>query len=313
MSKFIKALEQAEADRTIVERARSAPGPSAPHSEPAFGAGAPPPVASRDAVKSREPAAASSLDAHLVSLVAPASFEAEQYRTLRHIVEQEQRAVDLQVLAVSSPGAGDGKTLTAINLAGALGQGSDTRVLLVDGDLRQPAVARRLNLGHPDRPGLVDATLDPLLGVGRVVRPVHPFNLWVLPAGRPPASPYELFKSPRFAELLDEARRQFDYVVLDTPPMVGVPDCRVLARHVDAFVVVVSAHRTPRRLLAAALGTVEPAKILGLVYNGDDRLFTDYYSYRSSGDHGGGGVAGDPARWGVPLLRRLVPGWRAAT
>lgn len=310
MSKFVKALEQAEVDRAISDRARGWPRSSAPHAERELATSVSPPSTPHPLTTGENASGTTStLDPHLVSLVTPVSFEAEQYRTLRHIVEQEQRSVDLQVLAVSSPGAGDGKTMTAINLAGALAQGSDTRVLLVDGDLRQPAVVRRLGLGHAELPGLVDATLDPHLGVRQVVRPLQESNLWVLPAGRPPASPYELFKSSRFGELLDEARREFDYVVLDTPPMVAVPDCRVLAPHVDAFIVVVTAHMTPRRLLVAALGTIDPAKILGLVFNGDDGSVTDYH-YRNSSE--GRGRCGEAAasRRATPLLRRLIPGWR---
>ena len=78
------------------------------------------------------------VDSHLVSLVAPAGLEAEQYRALRHLVEQRHKDGDLSVIAVSSPGVGDGKTTTAINLAGALSQASNAAVLLIEADLRRP-------------------------------------------------------------------------------------------------------------------------------------------------------------------------------
>jgi len=78
------------------------------------------------------------VDDHLVSLIAPAAFEAEQYRALRHMVEQLHKARDLRIVAVTSPGVGDGKTTTAINLAGALAQVPPNRGLLVDVDLRRP-------------------------------------------------------------------------------------------------------------------------------------------------------------------------------
>ena len=85
------------------------------------------------------------LDPHLVALTSPASFAAEQYQGLRLTIERLGAPARLQVIAVTSPAAGEGKTLTAINLAGALARGSDNaRVLLIDADLRRPAVARQL-------------------------------------------------------------------------------------------------------------------------------------------------------------------------
>jgi len=185
------------------------------------------------------------------------------------------------VIAISSPGAADGKTTTAINLAGALAQAPDARVLLIDGDLRGAAMAGRLGLHDTGGPGLVDVILNPRLSLADVVNTRPHLNLSVVTAGRAPATPYEVLKSPRLGELLAEARRRFDYIVLDTPPLVSVPDCRVIGKWVDGFLIVVTAHRTARRLLEEALKVTEPAKVLGLVFNGDDRhLSRDAYSSR---------------------------------
>src|SRR6267143_3495770 len=87
------------------------------------------------------------IDRHLVALTSPGSFAAEQYQGLRLTIERLRRGRTLQVIAVTSPAAGEGKTLTAINLAGALARGTDgARVLLIDADLRRPAIARQLAL-----------------------------------------------------------------------------------------------------------------------------------------------------------------------
>src|SRR6188508_293213 len=106
------------------------------------------------------------VDPHLVTLTSPGSFAAEQYQGLRLTIERLRRGRTLQVIAVTSPAAGEGKTLTAINLAGALARGADdARVLLIDADLRRPAVARQLALDETAR-GLTevieqpDATID---------------------------------------------------------------------------------------------------------------------------------------------------------
>jgi capsular exopolysaccharide synthesis family protein len=271
----------------VAERAPVFPKPDAP----AF----PQPVARRVRRSSLEPSRGGSNDVeeHLVSLLAPGSFEAEQYRSLRHLIEQLHKSADLSVIAVSSPAAADGKTTTAINLAGSLAQAPNARVLLIDGDLRKPALTAHLGLEPSGEPGFVDAILDPTLGLDAVTRVCPDLNLSIVPAGHLPAAPYEVLMSPRAGELLAEARRRYDYIVVDTPPLVSIPDCRVIGKWVDGFLIVVTAHKTPRKLLEEALHVTEPAKVVGLVFNRDDRhlsrhSYTSYAPPPSSKRNGGG-------------------------
>lgn len=235
------------------------------------------------------------LDERLVSLLRPDSFEAEQYRVLRHIVETMRKDAHLHVVAVTSPGVGDGKTMTAINLAGALAQAPEARVLLADVDLRRPAVTRQLGLGGSRR-SLVGTLRDPGLTLEDTVEHLPRFNLSVLPAGGSAVTPYELLTSPRLEALLEEARQRYDYIVLDTPPFVPVPDCRLIAKCVDGFLIVVAAHRTPRGVLAEALDLMDLAKVVGLVFNDDDARRSSYYNV----------YAGSPpdARWRRPWRKR---------
>jgi capsular exopolysaccharide synthesis family protein len=293
VSKFFQALEQAERDRALQqEGAPEAAGPTtSPTPEVEAAEPVTPELASTDS--------AGGVDDHLVSLVAPAAFEAEQYRALRYTVEQLQKARDLRVVAVSSPGVGDGKSTTAINLAGALAQAPEARVLLVDADLRRPSVARLLALGGSDGPGLVNAILDPSVTLEKVARPRPPFNLSVIEAGQVPPSPYEVLKSPRLGELFEQARRCYDYIVVDAPPLCPVQDCRVIAHWVDGFLLVVAAHHTPRRLVEEALNVVERGKMLGFVFNGDDQppsRFYGNYSYYGGGPHAANGSANGHGR-----------------
>jgi capsular exopolysaccharide synthesis family protein len=215
----------------------------------------------------------------LVSLVAPSSMEADQYRGLRHNIERMRRDAGVQMLAITSPGPGDGKSVTTLNLAGALAQSPDTRVLVVDADLHRPSVAEYLGLDQPTAPGLVDLILNQDLSFGQVVRRLDALNLSVLLPGVCRAGAYELLNSPRLPARLKEARSGFDYVVIDTPPLLPLPDCRLIGQWVDGFIVLVTAHRTPRKALAEALGLLEPAKVLGTVFNGDDRPLAPYGSY----------------------------------
>ena len=289
MSTFFKALERAEQ-----ERALRMPAPSSPPTDVAPPAGPRPqsavPHVPPSMFVSPQPArpepSASNLQAipgveeHLVSLLAPDSPEAEQYRALRHMVEQLHRSSNLSIIAVSSADGGDGKTTTTLNLAGTLAQAQDSRVLLVDCDLRAANVA--VNLGMDDSaPGLVDAIMNPNLQLADIAQRLSHLNLSVIAAGRRPSAPYEVLKSPRVGDLFDEARKRYDYVIVDTPPLVSVPDSRVLGKWVDGFLIVVAAHQTPRRLLEEALNLLDASQIVGMVFNGDDRhVSMGSYSFR---------------------------------
>lgn len=238
------------------------------------------------------------VDQHLVSLLDPASFEAEQYRAVRHVLQRVHAA--RKVIAVTSAVDGDGKTTTAINLAGAFAHAREARVLVADLDLRSPMVGNRLGLATQS-PGLVDAILDAGLGLDDVVRRCARFNVSVLPTGRTPAVPYELLKSPRLGELLEETRRHYDYIILDTPPLVPVPDSRLIGEWADGILMVVACHRTPRKLVEEALNLVEPAKLVGVVFNGDERPLSAsygyYYTYRRA--------SGRRAGWWAPMVERI--------
>ena len=308
MSKFFEALERAAQEQAF----RHHPAPSTPRSEQ--GPTIPEPVPYEALRPSPEGprTVPDGLDEHLVSLIEPASFEAEQYRALRQLVERLHKSTALSIVAVSSPTVAEGKTTTSINLAGALAQAPDARVLLVDADLRGAALAPRLGFDEYVGPGLVDAIVDANLTLPAVVHALPSLNLSVVPAGRFASAPYEVLKSPRFGELLAEARKRYDYIILDTPPLVSVPDCRVIEKWVDGFLIVVTAHRTARKLLEEALNVTERARIVGLVFNGDDRhLSRDSYgaydSRQSSRRNGGGWrrrVFGNPDR---TRRRRVAP------
>ena len=216
-------------------------------------------------------------DTHLVSLTAPGSFAAEQYQGLRLTIERLARIRGSKVIAISSQAAGDGKTVTAINLAGALARGSDERVLLIDADLRRPSVARQLGLTDAHL-GLADALSDDATSVVSVVRRLDAYNLDVIPAGAPRAGISQLLRSPRLDAFLEELRQRYAYIVFDTPPLLPVFDSALLAKSVDGVLMVVSANRTPRRLLGEALNMLDAATVLGIVFNRDERPLFGYYN-----------------------------------
>jgi polysaccharide biosynthesis transport protein len=211
------------------------------------------------------------IDRHLVGVTAPTSMEAEQYQALRVKLERLQRERDLKVVAITSPGARDGKSVTAINLAASLARGSSTRVLLIEADMRRPAMPRYLAID--DNPAgclsqlLTDtqSTLDESIQRSDAL----PFDLLLAGAATTPV--HELLRSKRLERLIAEVRDRYDFVVLDTPPLGPVSDCALLARWVDGVLIVVSAHTTPRKQLEAALNQLEASSVLGIVFNRDDR------------------------------------------
>jgi protein-tyrosine kinase len=217
------------------------------------------------------------LDPYLVSLKSPSSFAAERYQGLRMTVERLRALRDVRVIAVTSAGAGDGKTVTSINLAGALAHGAKARVLLIDADLRRPTVATRLGLADGDTRGLADAIANEGTRIEDVTRTVDGFNLAVVPAGVTALPIHELLRCARLETILDEARHLYDFIVLDTPPLLPVFDTALLARLVDGVLVVVAANRTPRKMLGEALNLLDPAKVLGIVFNGDAKPLFGYY------------------------------------
>jgi protein-tyrosine kinase len=220
-----------------------------------------------------------------VSLVARGTFAADQYEALRHLVKWTAETRGHKVFAVTSAAPGDGKTLTSINLAGALAHGAGTRVLLVDADLRRPAVFAQLGLERALYP---DGLAQVALGQARtrdVVRFCPEHRLYLLPGGAEAGAPYDVLAAPTVARFLDDARSHFHFVVVDAPPAVGFPDFRLIERWADATLLVVSEGRTPRGMLKLALDVVDRKKSLGIVLNRADvkdvsRYYDAYYQKR---------------------------------
>lgn len=229
----------------------------------------------------RERASSRQIDGHVVSITDSRSYDAEQYRKLRHVLEEKKTANGALVVAICSPAAGDGKSLTAVNLAATLAQASTARVLLLDVDLRRESASIRelLGLDNNTGPGISDAIAKPASRLQDVARRTHAPNFSVVLTGGLTSAPYELLRSAAFDRLLREARSVYDYIVIDAPPVVPVSDCRVIASRVDAFLMVVAANRTPRGMLEEALNLMAPEKVLGLIFNRCDMIPSRYYGY----------------------------------
>jgi capsular exopolysaccharide synthesis family protein len=300
MSKFFQALEKAEQARVLQHEQQSARSTDS-ESERTVRYTANSSTGERlarhidfEAKKlSQQALQPEGVEEHLVGILAVDSFEAEQYRTLCHLVGQLHKEAGLSVIAVSSPAVGDGKTVTAINLAATLTQTPQARVLLIDLDLRRPAIANYLGIDSLNSRSLEDGIRDPNLSLEDITKSLSPLNFSVVLADSLSITPYDVFKASRLDELIEEARRGYDYIVLDTAPLIPFPDCRLIERFVDGFLVVVAAHKTPRKLLEESIAVVDPEKVIGLVFNSDNQPvfgYSSYYAYSPSrvrNGHGG--------------------------
>ena len=218
----------------------------------------------------------SNIDKRLVTLTAPASMEAEQYQALRLKLEHLQRERNVRVIGVTSPGARDGKTVTAINLAAALSEGSNARVLLIEADLRRPAVSRYLGLRDLSKPGLAELVVDSNRQIQDAIAHHEHLCFDMMIAGASDTPVHQIFRMPRLQALLTELRQRYDFVIIDTPPVGPVSDCALLARWMDGLVLIVTAHKTPRKLLENALNVLEGAPVLGIIFNRDDKARAGY-------------------------------------
>jgi capsular exopolysaccharide synthesis family protein len=208
-------------------------------------------------------AARPDFDPLLIAVTDPGSAVAEQYRLLRTRLEDSTQGPRRQVLLVTSPQIGDGKTTTSANLALTMAQEFQQTVLLVESDLRRPTLASLFAV--PEGPGLVDV----LLGAAPLedaIASVPGSALRILPAGLPSAQSTELLGSQAMHRVMETLRAQFDRIVLDSPP-VAIADTHVLARLVDGLLLVVRAGLTQRQALERALAGVDREKVVGVVLN----------------------------------------------
>lgn len=204
----------------------------------------------------------------------------EQYRRVAAILHDAQGATGLRVVMVASAVPGEGKTLTAANLALTLSESYRRRVLLIDADLRKPTLHQVFRISSVV--GLTTG-LDPSQPAKLTVHQLSP-SLSVLPAGRPTTDPMAGLTSERMRRLIQEAKAGFDWVIVDTPPLMLLPDAHVLASMVDGAVLVVRAHSTPHDAVRRASEAIGRTRLVGVVLNQADPPVSAteggyYYSY----------------------------------
>jgi len=208
----------------------------------------------------------------------------EQYRIIRTRIVQHPKKPRL--IVVSSAGSGDGKTVSAINIAGVLSLRDNANVLLIDGDFRRAGVSSLLGL--PAEPGLAN-TLSGSCTLQEAIIRVEQFpNLYILPAGAGNANPAELLDTAQWKSLCSTVRERFSFVIIDGPPIAAVADYELIQASCDGVIVVVRPEHTDRTLFNKAFELIPEGKKVGVVLNCAYEwfLWKTHESYYYNGSHG---------------------------
>jgi protein-tyrosine kinase len=197
------------------------------------------------------------------------SQAAEQYRIARTRITQHPRHPTM--IVVSSAGRSDGKTVTAINLAGSFSLKSEGAILLVDADLRHSSMRKQLGLGAA--PGLAEVLEGKCVLEEGLTRAEQLPNLYILPASDPAANPGELLDSERWRDLARRLRQLFEYIVVDSPPVAAVADYELIQSVSDGTLLVLRPDHTRRSMAAEALKAIPQDKLIGVVMNSVPKWF----------------------------------------
>ena len=215
-----------------------------------------------------------SIDARLVALTDPQGAAAEQYRMLLHRLRylRELRGHPHgaggqgSVIAVTSSVRGEGVSITVANLALTAARARDSRVALVDCDLRRGGITRLFGTGA--RPCGLAEVLANKCEMGEALGRYHEGQLAIIPAGKTPAEPAALLASPAFPNLIAQLRGLFDEIFLDVPATLATADAAIVSRRSDGVLLVVRAESTPREQIASAVRSLAGANLWGMVLNG---------------------------------------------
>ena len=238
-----------------------------------------PPIRTNDPPEFKPVAA---LDPILAAALRPHSAEAEAVRGIRTQLLFSTSGNEHQVLQITSPNPGDGKSTLSSNLAISLAK-SNKRVVLVDCDFRKPRIHRLFALPNSDL-GLASVVADQA-DLGAVIQNCEIENLSLLPCGPRPANPAELLTTPKFQEMLDDLRANYDFVILDTPPVLAVSDPAAVAPRADGVILVFRMTKDARPAAERAMDDLNAVggKILGVVVNASTEREMGYgygHSYR---------------------------------
>lgn len=216
----------------------------------------------------------------LIDPTHPAEAPTEEFRTLRTRLNHMQSLRPIHTAVITSPSPAEGKSFTAMNLALAHAQLAGNKVLLADFDFRRPVVHHLLNIDRT--PGITDYLLGKVQ-LHEIIRKLSGVDLYVMPAGEAVINPLELLNLPAVKEMLDELPKLFNWVILDSPPLLFAADANLLATLCHGTILVVRIGATTVDSVTRAMQSLCQNNILGIVVNGARRgeLYSKYSYYHS--------------------------------
>jgi capsular exopolysaccharide synthesis family protein len=285
MSHIFDALQRSEAERSeeksplaespsfalatelleIAERKRR--GTSAPDAAPALN--------SSEGLE-QFPSLPISISAHsrLVAIGEEESLGAEKFRFLAVKLRQMRQSRPLKKVLITSTIPQEGKSTVAANLACTLARRKQHKTLLIEGDLRRPTLAQKFGLGRI--PGLSEWLRGDSESMN--VYRLEELGLWILPAGSAPENPLELMQSGKLSPTMERLTAWFDWIIIDSPPVLPLADTSMWARLADGVLLVTRKSITEKQQLKRGLEAIERGKLLGALVNGStDTAHSDYY------------------------------------
>lgn len=207
---------------------------------------------------------------------APKSIDAEAYRSLRSNIEYSSFDDEYRAIVVTSSVPGEGKSTTSGNLALSLAQ-SGNKVLLVDCDMRKPSIHKKFKISN------MSGTAELLLRKESFedVANFYNENLTIITAGKIPPNPSEMLSSRAMTAFIKEMKKEFKYIILDTPPLQAVTDAQVLSTKADGVLLVVKAGSTKKEMVLNSVDLIKKVhgKVIGTVLNGVENSKNNYYYY----------------------------------
>jgi capsular exopolysaccharide synthesis family protein len=218
-------------------------------------------------------------ESRLVSLGKEGSLGAEKFRFLAVRLRQLRQGRPLKKILITSTIPQEGKSTVASNLACTLARRKPQKTLLLEGDLRRPNITSRFGLGQ--LPGLCEwlSGETPNINIYRLEN----LGVWMLPAGTAPQNPLELMQSGKLSPLMEQLESWFDWIVIDSPPVLPLADASLWSRLADGILLVTRKGITEKQQLKRGLETIEKSKLLGaLVNSSDSAAHSDYYQRYTS-------------------------------
>ena len=296
MSNIFDALQRAEAENAGAEGPglslatellrsaelklrESAPTLEQQPSVDAFDANPPAPVSTEDVERCPVLPVSIREESRLISVAEEGSLGAEKFRFLAVRLRQLRQNRPLKKVLITSTIPQEGKSTIAANLACTFARRKQQKTLLLEGDLRRPTLASQFGIGK--HPGLCEWLGGQTESIN--IYKLEGLGLWILPAGAAPQNPLELMQSGKLSILMEQLESWFDWIVIDSPPVLPLADASLWSRLADGVLLVTRKGMTEKQQLQRGLEAIEKSKLLGALVNSSaNSAHSDYYERYSS-------------------------------